>query len=324
MSNFNQSNQICSVRSLFFMLALLGHSFTHSMSTTMLETEHSLQSNSLVGALHYVIQDLIEMLNNSRLNNGYTETNAFNSLLIHGPDGNGKTTLAHTIAERTGAKLIELPGSFFATNTYDNARRLTKAFSEIEKYAKQNNQPIILLIDDAGVVKDHNTQGNLWCKLDDIRDDARILVILTTNEYLGVYDARLLSRMRILELKNPTYEQRLELLQFYWDNLVKDKPLDQKLFKTLACKSEGLSILELRDTIRLAAFFLNNKENTLITEKVVLKQLKLALDKKSINPLKPFFIKKVLPAALVLIIIMYFLIRTKKVPTDTNDNNKEI
>jgi hypothetical protein len=137
--------------------------------------------------------------------------------------------------------------------------------------------------------------------------------------------------MHILELKNPTYEQRLELLPFYWNNLIKDKLLDQKLLETLVCKSEGLSIKELQDTIRLAANFLNNKENTLIAEKVVLKQLKLALDKKCINPLKPFFIKKVLPAALAFIIIMYFLIRTKKAPISVNgetneqiDNNEKV
>ena len=304
------------IRALTLVLCF-GTTNNQCMSTTMLETERSLQNNSLIGALPYEIQDLIEMLNNSRLNNGYTETNAFNSLLIHGPDGNGKTTLAHAIAERTGAKLIELSGFFFATNSYDNVQRLTKAFSEIKEYAKQNNQPVILLIDDAGVIKDHNTQGNLWCKLDDIRDDTRILVILTTNEYLGVYDARLLSRMRILELKNPTYEQRLELLQFY----IKDKSFDSESLQELAEESANLSIKELKESIESVSSLSQKEDSPSLDKDLLLYKIHSIQNRKTLKKLallKDKMVAKVRligPVVVTLATTYYILKSSKSLPS---------
>jgi ATP-dependent 26S proteasome regulatory subunit len=306
------------IRALTLVL-FFGARANQCMSTTVLETERSLQNNSPVGALPYEIQDLIEMLNNSRLNNGYAEDNVFiNGLLIHGPDGNGKTTLAHIIAERTGAKLIELPGSFFATNTYDNARRLTKTFSEIEEYAKKNNQPVILLIDDAGVVKDHITQGNLWCKLDDIRDDSRILVILTTNEYLGIYDARLLSRMRHLEVKNPNYEQRLELLQLY----IKDKSFDSESLQELAEESANFSIKELKESIESVSAFAQKEDTLSLDKDLLLHKIHSIQNKKTLKKLALLKDKMVAKArsigpVVVTLATTYYILKSSKILPST-------
>ena len=225
-------------------------------------TEKLPETYTAIENLPFIIQDLIEMLNDSRLTNGYSELNCHNSLLISGPDGNGKTTYAHTIVEHTGAKLIELPGTYFTSQEYDGIDRLREVYSEIKEIAEQHKHPVILLIEDAEVITDLDTQCALWCMLDDVSDDPRILVIMTVKKHLGIFDARLSSRMLSLEVDNPTHKQRLELLQCFWKEATKNQFIDQETLQELAQISHGLSRKELKKSIN-SAFITAQKQGLL-------------------------------------------------------------
>ena len=276
------------IRTLFYPLLTVFFvvPFINGMATT-LQAESNQRANYV---LPNVIVDLIEMLNESRAMNGYSKLNCWNSLLISGPEGNGKATYAHTIVEQTGATLIEFPGSYFTSQEHDGCERLRTVYQQIKNTVEQDHKPVVFFIKDAEVITNIMTQWALWSLIDQIRDDPRILVVLTVKRHLGIFDAQLSSRMFPLEVENPTYEQRVELVSFYWNKHNQGVFPDQKSVQIIARKSINLSIKEIKGIIE-TSFGLAQKKGFLVPDKNMFLQEIYALKcKKNLKKLKAFLV----------------------------------
>lgn len=90
------------------------------------------------------------------------DTAWYNTVLLHGPPGTGKTSLAHGLAQRlsirlsdiyTSAKLLQVDGSAMFSHMYGGtAKEISSLFSTIRKlaHARDEDEPqlIIVLIDE--------------------------------------------------------------------------------------------------------------------------------------------------------------------------------
>jgi len=150
-----------------------------------------------------------------------------NRLLLYGPPGNGKTTIAKKIAEQSGAHYI-----------YKNAPEL------ISKY--QGQSAAVIIFDEidtiaANVESEQRAEylaalQELWNQLDVIQGDARLFFIGMTNkeELHATFKTRFGNNIE--KIDSPSESVRREVLQFYKKKYT-GAPWDEAILKELVANS---------------------------------------------------------------------------------------
>ena len=130
------------------------------------------------------------------------ENDKLSSIILYGPAGTGKTSLAHIVAETTRAYFVEV--SAIGGTVSDLRREIQAAQKRLTAF----NQRTILFVDEI-----HRfNRGQQDALLHAVEDRVVVLIGATTeNPYFEVNSA-LISRSRIVELKSLTDEDIAQLL----------------------------------------------------------------------------------------------------------------
>ncbi len=151
-----------------------------------------------------------------------------NKIILYGPPGNGKSTLARKFAELTDSLLIEQKGSVVVQHYVgDGPKKIEDLFEAAEAMADEHNKRVVIFIDEVDAFADNSLKGEsikdyenatqtLWLNLDKYKDSNKIFVILATNKFKQL-NPILLDRFgdNIIELPNPDSIMRKEILEYY-------------------------------------------------------------------------------------------------------------
>jgi transitional endoplasmic reticulum ATPase len=148
-------------------------------------------------------------------------------VLLHGPSGTGKTSLARAVAAETGAYFFVLNGpDIMSKQSGESEGRLRKAFEDAER-----NSPAIIFIDEidaiapkrdkAGGETEKRVVSQLLTLFDGIKRSANVVVIAATNRPNEIDTAlRRFGRFdRELHIAQPDEEGRLEILRIKTKNM---------------------------------------------------------------------------------------------------------
>lgn len=186
-----------------------------------------------------------------------------NRLLLYGPPGNGKSTIAKKISELSNSKYEFIMSStiinrysgvgpnkilFSVDEALKTAERTGKIvvlfFDEIDNIAKKNK-------DDESISEHENTISTLWQILDKYKDNPRVFFIVATNKF-NKLEKRFVNRFgeNIIEIPNPDNKQREEVLRYYVNKHGLNELINENLFKKILDQTNGLCSRSLEDFIR--------------------------------------------------------------------------
>lgn len=192
-----------------------GHSVDRSPSSVQAPLAERLRPRQLS---HVVGQDHLLGPNGhlTRLLAGRSETGALPSLILWGPPGTGKTTLARLIASDS-----ERPARFVALSALTSGVKDLKAVFEAARLARQNGQPTVLFVDE--IHRFNKAQLDSFLP---VMEDGTITLIGATTE-------------------NPSFELNAALLS-RCDVMILE-PLDRDALKVLV--SRALEVLDRADRV---------------------------------------------------------------------------
>lgn len=276
-------------------ILFLGHELGHAAVASYTAQEETIKLEGMAGRFSCVIQELIAMLKESSLSDSTDEiVYGENALLLYGPRGNGKTTLAKKIATISQAELekFKLSGLELAADTIrqmsgemkndepDTVTKIRSAFNGAIEYTKSPGNVAVILIDEVDyIVENKALIGLIRSGIDSIRNNPKIVFIATTNKEPMELDSAFQSRFSPccqIKINNPSSELRLEVLEFYWHLLIKDRPVDKTSLQTIATKSNDLPIRALERLISKFAYDIKKTQVETLNLPILLKHLAAA------------------------------------------------
>lgn len=207
--------------------------------------------DGLVGKIPKKVYGLI-----ARMNKPGTPNKSLNRLILYGPPGNGKSTIAKKIAELTDGEFISAGApSIVGKYLGQGVSFINGLFEDALKKSAITDKRVIIFIDEIDAIATFNSSElksahtealqALWLNLDKYKDNANIFVVCATNEIEKIHPT-FLDRFgnNLIEIKNPDLEKRIAILRHY---LPADSDIDFKIIKNLAKKCSGLSGRSLED-----------------------------------------------------------------------------
>lgn len=225
-----------------------------------------------------VSQSIYRLLEQIKMHHNQRST----KILLYGPPGNGKTTIAHNFAEELNAEIIVLKGSLIV-GSYINqgATTLQKIFEEIREKLDSSNIPVVLFIDEIDQIARKSTLEirsehdsaihTLWLLLDDLKYERNFVFIGATNSF-PILDPAFVDRFgsNCIEVDNPDNEKRKELLIQFFHNYNYSLPEDLK--NALASSAKGLSIRSLENLV-IACFEQSKHQESIISDTMIWEEL---------------------------------------------------
>lgn len=206
--------------------------------------------DGLVGTFPVKVRFIVNQLRdvNEALREGTPLPEVFkNRLLLYGPPGNGKTTIAKKIAEQSGAHFIyKNAPELISKYQGQSAACIKNIFDEARDHATLNFQPVVIIFDEidtiaANVESEQRAEylaalQELWNQLDVIQGDARLFFIGMTNkeELHATFKTRFGNNIE--KIDSPSESVRREVLQFYKKKYT-GAPWDEAILKELVANS---------------------------------------------------------------------------------------
>lgn len=180
-------------------------------------------------------------------------------ILMHGPPGTGKTTIAKAIANTSGYNFISIKGPELLSKWVGESERGVR---EVFKKAKQAS-PCVVFFDeidalvptrgnDSGSHVTDNVVSQILTEMDGLEELQGVVVIGATNR-LDIIDQAMLRPGRfdrIIEVPMPTKVGRGQILKIHAEK----KPMDKRAeLGKIACATDGFSGADLEYVVELAA-----------------------------------------------------------------------
>jgi len=211
-----------------------------------------------------------------------SQTLTKNILLLYGPPGNGKTTLARKIAEQTDSKFIDQSASTIVESYIGTGAKKMADLFEYANVLTQDNQKVVIFIDEIDALASNVTTEfraehkltlqQLWIELDKCKHNDKILIIFATNHFLTL-DKTFLDRMggNTLEIKNPDAQKRKDVLRFYFAK--NQMPISDASLEMLVKKTDTLSVRCLEDLANDIYMTSEISNNGQATDKIITESL---------------------------------------------------
>lgn len=241
-------------------------------------TDYQNHTQEFKGKIFEEFNKFVDCVNNKtgKCNKGF---------ILHGPAGNGKSTIATDFAKKIQAFTLRITGSVEGPYTGTNTERLDRLF-EHAKHLAQYDHPVVIVIDelDALLRSTNNsndshadyqakTVGHFLKLLDSLPKDNSVTVIGTTN-FLKSLDSRIRrgKRLEEVEIGNPNDADRKEILRHYFTS---DKiNLSDKMLDLVVKKTKGFCSADLQQLVNEIAI---KQSNQAIDDNIVKSELDRAI-----------------------------------------------
>jgi len=128
------------------------------------------------------------------------------ALVLHGPPGTGKTTIAHVIAKETNSEIFELNASDFRNKA--NIQEILKPAIEQKSLVKKNK---IILVDEADGISGYYDKGGIK-ELLDLIAYSRYPIIITANDIWNKKLKELRKKSQLIQINEINYKTIREVL----------------------------------------------------------------------------------------------------------------
>ncbi len=227
---------------------------------------YEVQTSTMAGGLPNEIHKVIDVLTNAERFRLLGLTELPIGILLHGPSGTGKSTLAKIIATATRREMVHVYSSSFITSFQaSGAQRVRKLFEE----AARLNRPVIIFIDEIdGLANTHlkGAEGEATRAVHEIHNQLglknhNILVILATNGLDKVPES-VKDRFgnHTIKIDLPDQMRRLAILKHYTAGIQMTIP--SYFLNQLAQETEGLSCRVLENLVHNAVVIAGQRDSS--------------------------------------------------------------
>ncbi|MBU0958287.1 MAG: replication factor C large subunit [Nanoarchaeota archaeon] len=158
------------------------------------------------------------------------KSNKKNAMLLHGPAGTGKTSLAHVLAKETGSEIIELNASDLR-----NKDQIDKIVRTATQQKSLFNSSKIILVDEVDGISVVDRGG--LPELIKIIQDSFFPVIITANDIWDSKFSSLRQKCELVQFKDVNYLTILKILTDVASTEGLD--IDPDMLKSISIKSKG-------------------------------------------------------------------------------------
>jgi AAA+ superfamily predicted ATPase len=279
------------------MLLLLFSQLSHGNQNSYVPVAPRCEVPGMVGQCHADICNIIKRLLKEEeiIQSGATpsaKSEEKNILLLEGPTGTGKTTMAEAIASNTNSHFVkihapQLLNRYIGGTTTALIEKIGSAMAE----GKALNKRVVILIDEIDKIAVDEKSNEisiarneydaaitaLWCQIDDNQYKPEVFFIFTTNRFNSLplpFKNRIGSN--IISMNNPDALQRKELLYEFAKTETQQNLgayCSEKDINTVVKETENFSVRDMQDLCHTARKYASH-EDTPVAAKHIMYALK--------------------------------------------------